>query len=211
MNKFINEFIKNIFFFLLKYLLNNISLHPKIVEKKISLELKYSLIYSILLNFDERRSAALSSTLLREHGDGGVPISSSASMRKAVLSNRNMYGEQPSANTSIHGDSKSVVRDKKAELSERSRADTKEENPYIQIMQSMVNTWESNATPTGWKEFKASFNGPDGIEKIEQARAALFEIKTSSSRFQRLFDALEKIESRINERLGNRPRQGPAL
>ena len=166
---------------------------------------------SILLNFDERRSAALSSTLLREHGDGGVPISSSASMRKAVLSNRNMYGEQPSANTSIHGDSKSVVRDKKAELSERSRADTKEENPYIQIMQSMVNTWESNATPTGWKEFKASFNGPDGIEKIEQARAALFEIKTSSSRFQRLFDALEKIESRINERLGNRPRQGPAL
>ena len=166
---------------------------------------------SILLNFDERRSAALSSTLLREHGDGGVPISSSASMRKAVLSNRNMYGEQPSANTSIHGDSKSVVRDKKAELSERSRADTKEENPYIQIMQSMVNTWESNATPTGWKEFKASVNGPDGIEKIEQARAALFEIKTSSSRFQRLFDALEKIESRINERLGNRPRQGPAL
>ncbi|MBP6918605.1 MAG: hypothetical protein KBB94_06795, partial [Legionellaceae bacterium] len=163
---------------------------------------------SILLNFDARRSAALSSTLSREHGYGGVPISSSASMLEVVRSNR----EQPYANrsrgldSSIHGGRKSVVLDKKTELSEIKRADKIEENPYIQIMQSMVNTWQSNSIPPGWQEFKASFNGQDSIEKIEQARAALFEIKTSPEKLQRLFDALDKIESRINERLGNRPR-----
>ena len=155
---------------------------------------------SILQNFDERRSASLSS---------GALFSSSASMREVVRSNRDMYGEQMSANrsrgisSSIHGGRKSVVHDKKAELSEIKRA---EENPYIQIIQSMVNSWQGYSTPPGWQEFEASFNSRDGIEKIEQARAALFEIKASPSRLQDLFDALEKIELRINERLGNRPK-----